>query len=501
MYDSVEITSLEVTSFLVEAELVLGPAPAEIDIQVEIGPKGPPGPQGDKGDPGPIGPPGVDGAPGPQGPPGPIGAKGDKGDQGIQGIQGIQGPPGADGATGATGPQGPKGDTGATGATGSQGPQGPAGATGAQGPQGIPGTPGATGAQGPAGPGVPTGGTTGQVLTKTSATDYATNWQTPTPGGVTSVNSLTGALSLTAGANITITPASPNIQIAATGVQPLDATLTALAAYNTNGILTQTAADTFTGRTLTGPAAGITISNGNGVAGNPTLALANDLAALEALSGTNTIYYRSGTDAWSAVTIGNGISFSGGALSESVAISDTPPSSPIAGNLWWESDSGILYIYYNDGNTSQWVALTSGGGIPIGLKGVTDGSSAAAGDVGEFIQQNKTASSGSLTVSVIGTYSSITLTAGDWDVWVHATVTAAASPSTFELELTTGSSLTGSNLFYVITSTPVASTNQNIDIQPGRWNLTSTTTINLNYRAGATGQVIANAVISARRKR
>jgi hypothetical protein len=38
---------------------------------------------------------------------------------------------------------------------------------------------GATGATGPAGPGVPTGGTVGQVLTKSSATDYATGWTTP----------------------------------------------------------------------------------------------------------------------------------------------------------------------------------------------------------------------------------------------------------------------------------------------------------------------------------
>lgn len=33
------------------------------------------------------------------------------------------------------------------------------------------------------GPGVPAGGSTGQVLTKTSATDYATHWQTPSSGG------------------------------------------------------------------------------------------------------------------------------------------------------------------------------------------------------------------------------------------------------------------------------------------------------------------------------
>lgn len=56
-----------------------------------------------------------------------------------------------------------------------------------------------------------------------------------------------------------------------------DATLTALAAYNTNGLLTQTAADTFVGRTLTGTAAEITVTNGSGVSGNPTLSLPSAL--------------------------------------------------------------------------------------------------------------------------------------------------------------------------------------------------------------------------------
>lgn len=86
-----------------------------------------------------------------------------------------------------------------------------------------------------------------------------------------------------------------------TDVQAFDADLAALAANSTDGLWAHTGAGTGAARTLTGPAAGITVSNGNGVSGNPTLALANDLSALEGLGGTG-IARRTGTDAWSVGT-------------------------------------------------------------------------------------------------------------------------------------------------------------------------------------------------------
>lgn len=90
--------------------------------------------------------------------------------------------------------------------------------------------------------------------------------------------------------------------------------LVAIEALASTGFPVRTASNTWAQRSLTAPAAGLTISNNDGVSGNPTFALANDLAALEALSGTSTIYYRSGADTWSAVTISANLGFSAGTL-------------------------------------------------------------------------------------------------------------------------------------------------------------------------------------------
>jgi hypothetical protein len=50
------------------------------------------------------------------------------------------------------------------------------------------------------------------------------------------------------------------------------------------------------------------------------------------------------------------------AAAPDVTISDTAPGSPIVGDLWWESDSGKLFIYFNDGTSSQWVDAAAAAG-------------------------------------------------------------------------------------------------------------------------------------------
>jgi hypothetical protein len=45
-----------------------------------------------------------------------------------------------------------------------------------------------------------------------------------------------------------------------------------------------------------------------------------------------------------------------------VTVSDTPPPNPVDGDLWWESDTGKLFIRYNDGDSAQWVEVGAGSG-------------------------------------------------------------------------------------------------------------------------------------------
>jgi hypothetical protein len=59
----------------------------------------------------------------------------------------------------------------------------------------------------------------------------------------------------------------------AANLQPLDAELTAISGLAANGLIARTSASTAAARTLTGTAAEITVTNGDGVSGNPTLSL------------------------------------------------------------------------------------------------------------------------------------------------------------------------------------------------------------------------------------
>lgn len=109
-------------------------------------------------------------------------------------------------------------------------------------------------------------------------------------------NGTTGKIIKDGGATISA------INSAISAKQDSDADLTAVAGLSTTGIAVRTGAGAWAVRDLSYPAEGLTITNNAGIAGNPTFALANDLAALEGLSSTG-IPIRTGTDTWSQRTL------------------------------------------------------------------------------------------------------------------------------------------------------------------------------------------------------
>jgi hypothetical protein len=97
-----------------------------------------------------------------------------------------------------------------------------------------------------------------------------------------------------------VTPAGARTKLGVeigTNVQAWSANLDAINALNTNGAIYRTAAGAYAMRQLVAPAAGIAITNLDGVNGNPTFSLTNDLGALEALAGTG-FAVRTAADTW-----------------------------------------------------------------------------------------------------------------------------------------------------------------------------------------------------------
>jgi hypothetical protein len=81
-----------------------------------------------------------------------------------------------------------------------------------------------------------------------------------------------------------------------------------------------------------------------------TVGSIDDLSDVVITSPTDgqVLKYNTATSLWTNASAGGGAS---------ITVSDTPPVSPTAGALWYESDSGKTFIYYD----SQWIEI--GGGI------------------------------------------------------------------------------------------------------------------------------------------
>ena len=87
-------------------------------------------------------------------------------------------------------------------------------------------------------------------------------------------------------------------------------------------------------------------------------------------SGTITYTYNATAGLWNSAASGGGGS--------SVTVSDTAPTSPSDGDMWYNSLSLKMFVYYNDGSSSQWVPASP---QQAGVAGA-DGAAGAAGAAG-----------------------------------------------------------------------------------------------------------------------
>ena len=238
-------------------------------------------------------------------------------------VVGQTGPTGAAGVAGATGPTGPTGPAGYVGSDGATGPTGPTGATG---PAGYVGSDGATGPTGSTGPTGPTG-PAGYV-----GSDGATGPTGPT--GATGPTGSDGSWYVGATA-----PASP---------------VEGDSWFDPNTGKTYIYFDSYWVETAIG-SAGPTGPTG------PT-------GAASTVAGPTGATGPTGSAGPTGPTGPEG-NFTTGA---------TAPASPVDGDVWFNTDDGIAYVYYNDGGSSQWIQF---GGSLVGPTGPT-GAAGAAGVTG-----------------------------------------------------------------------------------------------------------------------
>jgi Chaperone of endosialidase len=201
--------------------------------------------------------------------------------------------------------------------------------------------------------------------TKLATTAYVTSALAALPqGGVVSFNTRTGAVTLTT-ADVTGAGGAPLVSPALTGTPtaptpaPADnSTKLATTAYVTSAMAAGvTSFNTRTGA-ITLSAADIT-GAGGALLASPTFT--GTPAAPTPAPGTNNTALA--TTAFVAAAVAGA----------KTTTSATAPATPNVGDLWYDTVGGQLYIYYNDGNSSQWVVTVNQnlGGLYLSLAGGT----------------------------------------------------------------------------------------------------------------------------------
>jgi len=204
------------------------------------------------------------------------------------------------------------------------------------------------------------------------------------------------------------------------------------------------------------------------------------------------------------------VSYSGGVFSINTSgqpvVAGTTISASVFNALTADLATGLSTCILKDGTQTTTAAIP----FAFGISGVTTNSNAAAGVVGEYIESIVAPSATGLTTGTAANVTSISLTAGDWDVTGNVTVDyGAGTPS---LKLLKGSISTTSATHGSISNSVVAAWDTSSGINPAttpvvtiptvRISLSGTTTIYLVETAAFSGVTFGpGGIIRARRVR
>jgi hypothetical protein len=205
---------------------------------------------------------------------------------------------------------------------------------------------------------------------------------------VNSFNGLTGAVGITAGSNITLTPSGNIITISSSGVTASTFTegITAPSApikgdrwFNTVDGELYTAITDDSGVIWTQLNAGILGSNGatgpQGIQGNTGATGPQGATGTNGTIGVNGVTGPTGSQGNTGATGATGPQGISGAIA--FTSSTTAPAGATYGDMWFNTTSGNIFVYITDGTSSYWVE-------PFGPQGATgaNGTSGTNGATG-----------------------------------------------------------------------------------------------------------------------
>lgn len=358
-----------------------------------------------------------------------------------------------------------------------------------------------------------------QSAASTSASDAATSAAGAANSASSAAGSATSAASSATSASGSATTATTQAGNASSSATAAASSASTAGTSATNAANSATAAATSASNAATTLANALTKANNlsdvaNVVTARSNLGLGTAATANTGTSGS-TVPLLNAANTWSGIQ-----TFNGGAYSFSAR-----PS--FDGNTPWDSGN-LASPASTAGNLSQFAATTSaqlagvlsdetGSGAAVfgttptltrpNIVGVTAGSDAAAGSVGEHVTAS--ASAVSMTTDVTSNVGSITLTAGDWDVFgnTYFQPAVATTISYMQTSLNTSSASLAS-----ATSGYLSQNNINGSYgggQPGsqccmpmRVNVAASTTVYLVAKTGFSGGTLTcNGVLRARRVR